>query len=538
MSSLSDGLTDKQGAIIPYLLRLLRAIPGASLETLRLLMDEKIKGASASQFWPGMQTLSDVDQGFVKNNFYNASMNATKKSISWKIYGAMGSDTFRKMFSAPTNSFDARAAMRDRKVVLARGSENTLGEHGLPTFMQYVVSQCFLAALARFHIPKEERHQCYLLCDEASHIFNHQTARILTECRKLGLSFISATQLIEQIPREVKAAIYGATSFKFAGEVSHTDANIMANEMRCKGEFIQHMETYPPKYAEWAAYVSGTTERAVKITAPMMVLEALPKLSHFEKVRKMVVQDTEQTAGSKRESDELPVREVDVPPPQPIEGSSILERKPSIAASSSAPAPQPDGSPPQFEIKRGKDNWIPQPPTKDQSNTKESVRTSDEIAAARAALAFQVVRIVEDGLTPFINESLQKFHGVEDYVDLENNRRAELKAKGVPIRLLRPDALSTRWDYSMILNTIVGSWSCFKKVFEDRRVPHAQQVRADIYQLISLRDRGIGHASLGSFSDEDLQDLCKMAARVLRATGASRDAERVNSLRQRHSWCS
>jgi len=58
MSSLSGGLSDKQGAIVPYLLKLLKRIPGASLETLRLLVDEKVKGA----YSPNSQASSQVCQ--------------------------------------------------------------------------------------------------------------------------------------------------------------------------------------------------------------------------------------------------------------------------------------------------------------------------------------------------------------------------------------------------------------------------------------------------------------------------------------------
>jgi hypothetical protein len=265
MSSLSGGLSDKQGNITPYMLKLLSKVEKPSLNVLRQIVDERVKRAQDSKFFSAIEQLEEVDRDFFIHQFYATSMNVTKDSIATKIYGAMESGAFRKMFSADTNSFDARAAMRERKVVLARGSENTLGEHGLPIFMQYVVSQFFLAALGRFRIPVSERHQCYLLCDEASHIFNHQTTRILVECRKLGLSFIGATQLIEQIPTEVKAAIYGATSVKFAGEVSYQDANTMANEMRCTGAFIQSMKTRPPKDTDWAVYVSGMTDRAVEV---------------------------------------------------------------------------------------------------------------------------------------------------------------------------------------------------------------------------------------------------------------------------------
>ncbi len=274
MTSLAGGLSEKQSALVPFLLKLIRIVPEASLETLRLIVDEKVKSAEKSAFAQFIAKLPTVDQEFFRNQFYQQSMSITKEAISWKIYAAMGSDAFRKMFGAAENSFDAHAAMRDRKVVLARGSELTLGEAGLPIFLQYVVSQFFLAALARFRIPEHQRHQCYLLCDEASHIFNHQITRILVECRKLGLSFFGATQVLDQIPPEVKASIYGATSIKAAGNVSFSDANLLAREMRTKSEFIQGMKTF-----EWAFFIADN-DKAMKVVVRPGMLEALPTHRH------------------------------------------------------------------------------------------------------------------------------------------------------------------------------------------------------------------------------------------------------------------
>src|SRR5207249_7438909 len=74
MSSLSGGLSDKQGAIVPYLLKLLRKIPDASLETLRLIVDEKVKGAQHSAFAEYIASLPNVDQGFFHSQFYTARM--------------------------------------------------------------------------------------------------------------------------------------------------------------------------------------------------------------------------------------------------------------------------------------------------------------------------------------------------------------------------------------------------------------------------------------------------------------------------------
>jgi hypothetical protein len=64
MSSLSGGMSEKGGALVPYLLKLLRKVPQASLETLRLIVDEKVKRPEQSQFASAVAALPAVDQGF------------------------------------------------------------------------------------------------------------------------------------------------------------------------------------------------------------------------------------------------------------------------------------------------------------------------------------------------------------------------------------------------------------------------------------------------------------------------------------------
>ncbi len=275
MSSLSGGLSDKQGAIVPYLLKLLKRIPEASLETLRLLVDEKVKRPEQSQFASAIAMLGKVDQGFFHNQFYNSRMQETKDAIGWKLYAALSNETFREMFSAKHNSFDADLAMRERKVVLVKGSENTLGEAGAPIFLQFVVAQVMSAAFRRANIPKEERHLCVLIIDEAKHVFNDQTERILTECRKWNLGFLAASQLLSQIPDNVRSAIYGATAIKISGPVADSDAEQLRKEMYCSKEFIRSMKAKEASHADWAFYVTGMTNKAVRVRVPYGALENL-----------------------------------------------------------------------------------------------------------------------------------------------------------------------------------------------------------------------------------------------------------------------
>jgi hypothetical protein len=181
------------------------------------------------------------------------------------------------MFSGARNSFDADAALRDRKVVLVKGARSALGDEGMSVFLQFIVSQFFSAALRRHRIPPEKRHLFMLFADEAHHIFNSQTSNILTECRKYGLGFMAATQVVQQIPDNVKAAIYGATAIKIAGPVSHSDAQVLAREMYTTGEFIRSMKAVERSHADFAFFVSGMTDHAVRVRVPYGTLEKLPK---------------------------------------------------------------------------------------------------------------------------------------------------------------------------------------------------------------------------------------------------------------------
>jgi hypothetical protein len=277
MSALTGGLSDKQNNIAPFILNLLQKVEKPSLRTLRKIVDERPKKAKDSEYWYAIDQLDEDSKDFFCSQFYNSDMNVTKNSISIKIHGAMGSDAFKKMFTADHNSFDARAAMEGQKVVLVRGSENTLGEFGLPIFMQFIVSQIFMAALARFRIPEHKRKQCYLICDEASHIYNHHSTRLLVEARKLKLSFFSATQMLDQIPTEVKAAVNGNTSIKAAGWLQSSDANMMAREMRgTTGQAIQDLNKL-----EWIVQVQDAG-KAVKVRVPYGALEELPKFGTHE----------------------------------------------------------------------------------------------------------------------------------------------------------------------------------------------------------------------------------------------------------------
>lgn len=314
MAALTGGMTDKQAGILPYLLKLIRIIPDANITTLLDLVTERPKTPDASEFFNYVLKLPELDRKFFLTQFLGNKMSETKDAIAWKLSAALSYDAFRTMFTASHNSFDAFKAMEEQKVVLVKGSEKVLGEHGLSVFLQFIVSQFFLAALKRDEIPEKDRKLCILFADEASHVFNSQTSRILTECRKYRLGFLAATQVIQQIPNDVKAAIYGATAIKIAGPVAVVDAMLLAREMHAAPDDVRGCKSYQGSHAEWMFYVSNVTDRAIKVSVPFGAIDTLPTYT----------------------------QPIIPPPPPPIAPPETVQATPSTAASEEqSPTPPP-----------------------------------------------------------------------------------------------------------------------------------------------------------------------------------------------------
>jgi hypothetical protein len=178
-----------------------------------------------------------------------------------------------------------------------------------------------MAALRRATIPERERHLCLLICDEAKHVYNNQTERLLTECRKYNLGFISATQLLSQIPEAVRSAIFGATAIKVAGgDLQSSDAHRLGQEMHTTGDFLRSMEPVRGSHTEWGFSVQEfTRKKTVKVRCPYGVLEAMPKLNSTYEISRQT-QRAPEPAVKKQQQNELSLRDTDLPLPQTRDG--------------------------------------------------------------------------------------------------------------------------------------------------------------------------------------------------------------------------
>lgn len=267
--AIDQSLTPRQATMISYLMTLMQATPGATLDTLRQVCEGKVK--------PDLGNLDAITRDFFENQFYgrDALITQTKSQIAQRLYTIARMGTFNAMLSASENKFDPLRCMQERKVVLISTDTEHLDEAS-PVFGRFLIAQIMAAARRR---PQNDRKLALLIIDEAKAYFDEKTEEILADARQFGLGLIFATQHVEQLPEGVRKAMYGNTSIKFVGEVGYGDAVALSREMNTTAEHLKGLVGLDyGRPAQWATYASGVTPAAVTLAVPYGTLEALPKM--------------------------------------------------------------------------------------------------------------------------------------------------------------------------------------------------------------------------------------------------------------------
>lgn len=268
-------LTQKQGVIFRYLARLMLAIPNATVQTLRELMED------GKPFKPYMQGLQGTSRKFFETQFFHPSFNTTKSQILRRLWGVLSNTTFERMFSNPHNKVDLFDAMNSGKVILINTAQDLLKQEGCQIFGRFFIAMIAQAAMERATIPREKRKNTFVYIDEAAQYFDANDTyieQLLNQARKYSIGLHLAHQNLGQLGQSLKSSIMASTSIKIAGGVSAGDAKSFAQEMRCDADFIQGVRKYDTR-TEFACWVKHVTPQAIRITVPLGSVEKLPVIS-------------------------------------------------------------------------------------------------------------------------------------------------------------------------------------------------------------------------------------------------------------------
>jgi len=104
--------------------------------------------------------------------------------------------------------------------------------HHAQTLGNLICAHLLFAVLARIRIPEGQRRIFSILCDEVQNLAENANTLItlFAEGRKFSSSLITTTQFIDQVPRELRSAMFSAGTLAIF-RVSAADAAVLAPEL-------------------------------------------------------------------------------------------------------------------------------------------------------------------------------------------------------------------------------------------------------------------------------------------------------------------
>lgn len=254
-------LTQKQNVLFRYTLRLMLAVPGATLLDLVKFLSEP------SPYLQYAKSLNPMAQEFFTQEFQQKSYGQTREQIRRRLYGVLENDSFRRMFSAERNELSLPDALNRGAVVLVDTAKSHLKSDASSLMGRYFIALTLQAALER----EGNQNPAFLYIDEAGEYFDDNIDSLLNEARKRRVGIVMAHQYLDQLTPQLRASIATNTAVKLAGGVSDRDARTLAADMRCDPQLISSQMT-----GHFACYIKNVTAQAVAISVPFGVLEAQP----------------------------------------------------------------------------------------------------------------------------------------------------------------------------------------------------------------------------------------------------------------------
>ena len=128
--------------------------------------------------------------------------------------------------------FDPEIGIEKRRkfIFIANLSKGQLGDDKSNLLGALLISQFQLAAMQRATIEEDDRQDFYLFADEFQNFCTDKFETILSESRKFRLNLVLSHQYLEQLPQEMRAAVFGNVGTLISFRIGHADAEIMERE--------------------------------------------------------------------------------------------------------------------------------------------------------------------------------------------------------------------------------------------------------------------------------------------------------------------
>jgi len=153
-------------------------------------------------------------------------------AIQNKIGQFTSNPLIRNIIGQPHSTFDIRKMMDDKKIIIINLSKGLVGEANANLLGSMLITKIYLAAMSRADVGSSinKLSNFYLYVDEFQSFANESFADILSEARKYKLNLTIAHQYIEQMPEEVRAAVFGNVGTMVTFRVGAFDAEVLEKE--------------------------------------------------------------------------------------------------------------------------------------------------------------------------------------------------------------------------------------------------------------------------------------------------------------------
>lgn len=320
---LGSELTEKQGVIFKFLARLMMVIPGATIHTLRDVME------NGERYRPYFAHLDGTTRHFFETQFLRKTFDPTKQQIARRLWSILSYPTLERVFSHEENAIDLFEMMNAGKIVVINTAKDLLKEDGSQVLGRFFIALIGQAALERATLPAADRRPCFVYVDEAHEYFDERIEDLLNQARKFRVGLSLAHQNLDQLSVRLRATFMASTSIKLAGGVSSKDARTFAEDMRCEADFIRGMRKHDAN-SDFACFIKNAIPRAIRVSVPLGAVDAEPTMPDNAYENLLAANRTRYC----RHMDETAVPAEMPAPPEP----PAVERTP-VAAEASPPPP-------------------------------------------------------------------------------------------------------------------------------------------------------------------------------------------------------